>query len=103
MSDILTREEYAAIAADMTFPANSWINGKFTSAKTGETYDTINPATGDVLAQVASLRPELGSSWRGSTAGCRHRWHSVSAPQTSSKHRATNILAQATSLGPELL
>ncbi len=58
MSDVLTREEYVGVAGDMTFPANSWINGKFTSAKSGETYDTVNPATGEVLAQIASCGEE---------------------------------------------
>ena len=42
------------VAKAMNFPANSWINGKFTGAKSGDTYETTNPATGEVLAQVAS-------------------------------------------------
>ena len=53
MSDVLTREEYVGVAKAMTFPANSWINGKFVSAKSGETYESLNPATGEVLAQVS--------------------------------------------------
>ena len=32
MSDVLTREEYVGVAKAITFPANSWINGKFTGA-----------------------------------------------------------------------
>jgi gamma-glutamyl-gamma-aminobutyraldehyde dehydrogenase len=58
MVDVLTREEYLGVAKAMTFPANSWINGKFTSAKSGETYETTNPATGEVLAKVASCGEE---------------------------------------------
>ena len=50
MTDVLTREEYLGVVQEMTFPASSWINGKFTSAKTGETYESVNPATGEVLA-----------------------------------------------------
>ena len=58
MSDVLTREEYVGVAKAMTFPASSWINGKFTGARSGETYETTNPATGEVLAEVASCGPE---------------------------------------------
>jgi len=58
MVDVLTREEYLGVAKAMTFPANSWINGKFTSAKSGETYETTNPATGEVLAEIASCGEE---------------------------------------------
>jgi gamma-glutamyl-gamma-aminobutyraldehyde dehydrogenase len=58
MVDVLTREEYLGVVKAMTFPANSWINGKFTSAKSGETYETTNPATGEVLANVASCGEE---------------------------------------------
>jgi len=58
VSDLLTRDEYQAIADSMTFPSNAYINGKFTSAKSGETYETINPATGKVLTSIASCGPE---------------------------------------------
>ncbi len=54
MSDLLTREEYQAVADDMDFPSNAHINGKFTAARSGETYETINPATGKVLTNIAS-------------------------------------------------
>lgn len=54
MSDILSCEDYTARAADLVLPANAYINGKFTSAKSGKTFDTINPATGKVLTQVAA-------------------------------------------------
>ncbi|MEE9602689.1 MAG: aldehyde dehydrogenase family protein, partial [Thermoguttaceae bacterium] len=58
MSDLLTREEYQAIADDMIFPENAHINGKFTSAKSGKTFETVNPATGKVIANVASCGKE---------------------------------------------
>lgn len=54
MSDILSCEDYTARAADLVLPANAYINGKFTSAKSGKTFDTINPATGKVLTPVAA-------------------------------------------------
>jgi gamma-glutamyl-gamma-aminobutyraldehyde dehydrogenase len=58
MTDVLTREEYVGVAKEMTFPASSWINGKFTSARSGETYDSTNPATGEVIAKIASCGEE---------------------------------------------
>ena len=58
MSDVLTRDEYAGIAAETPFPSNAWINGKYTAARSGETFETVNPATGEVLAQMASCGAE---------------------------------------------
>ena len=54
MSELLTREEYAAIAADLAPPSGAFINGGFRAAISGETFDSVNPATGAVLAQVAA-------------------------------------------------
>ena len=54
MSDLLTRDEYHAIAKKLSLPSNAFINGKFTAAKSGKTYDSINPATGEILTQIAS-------------------------------------------------
>ena len=58
MSDLLTREEYAAIAADLSLPVNAHINGKFTAAKSGETFETVDPATGKLLARIAACGPD---------------------------------------------
>lgn len=52
MSELLTREEYASIAADLTFPAAPFIDGKFRAGR-GEKFATINPATGDKVAMIA--------------------------------------------------
>ncbi len=54
MSELLTQEEYQAIADDMSFPSNAHIDGKFTAARSKKTYATINPATGEVLANIAA-------------------------------------------------
>jgi len=54
MPNLLTHEEYKAIAADLSLPGNAYINGKFAAAKSGATMDTINPATGKVLGKVAA-------------------------------------------------
>jgi len=58
MSDLLTHEEYKAIAADLSLPVNAFINGKFTASKSGNTMDSLNPATGVLLGKVAACDSE---------------------------------------------
>ncbi|MCX7645508.1 MAG: aldehyde dehydrogenase [Rhodobacteraceae bacterium] len=58
MSDLLTTEEYRAIAAGLTFPTTAFIDGHFRPAISGKTFETLNPATGAVLARVAACGPE---------------------------------------------
>lgn len=58
MPDILTLEEYRAIAAEVALPVNPYINGKFMRPKSGKIMDSINPATGSVLGKVAACGPE---------------------------------------------
>jgi 4-(gamma-glutamylamino)butanal dehydrogenase len=54
MSDLLTTEEYKAIAAGLTFTTQAFIDGSFRPAKSGKTFDSINPATGKMLAKIAA-------------------------------------------------
>lgn len=54
MGDLLTTDEYRAIAADLNFPTQTLIDGSFRPAKSCKT--TINPATGEVLAKLAASR-----------------------------------------------
>lgn len=49
-----TREDWAARAARISFRRQAFIDGRFVDARSGETFDSINPATGAVLAQVAA-------------------------------------------------
>ena len=58
MSELLTTEEYKAIAAGLTFPTQAFIDGAFRPAKSGAIFDTIDPATGKVLAKVAACGAE---------------------------------------------
>ncbi len=58
MPDILTFEEYRAIAADISPPVNAYVNGKFMRPKSDRTMDSINPATGLALGKVAACGPE---------------------------------------------
>jgi gamma-glutamyl-gamma-aminobutyraldehyde dehydrogenase len=58
MSELLTREQYRAMAADLHFPTQSFIGGRFRPALSGKTLPTINPATGEVLAEIAACGAE---------------------------------------------
>ncbi|MFZ1470625.1 MAG: aldehyde dehydrogenase [Paracoccaceae bacterium] len=58
MSDLLTTEEYKSIAAGLDLPSQAFVNGTFRPAAAGATFDTVNPATGKVLAKVAACSAE---------------------------------------------
>ncbi len=53
MSDLLTREEYAAIAGRIDFPRGAFIDGKFRPGR-GKKLPTVNPATGDKIVDIAA-------------------------------------------------
>ncbi|UWQ93765.1 aldehyde dehydrogenase (plasmid) [Rhodobacteraceae bacterium M382] len=52
--DLLTHTEYQSIADNLTFATNAFIDGGYRPAISGNTFETMNPATGDVLADVAA-------------------------------------------------
>ena len=54
MSELLTREEYQAIAEDLTLPATSFIDGSFRASNSGKSFASINPATSTPLAQISA-------------------------------------------------
>jgi gamma-glutamyl-gamma-aminobutyraldehyde dehydrogenase len=58
MSDLLTHEEYKAIEKSLNYPTNAFINGQFQKAKSGDTFATTNPATGRLIANIASCGAE---------------------------------------------
>lgn len=58
MVDLLTHEEYKAIAASLELPSNAWIDGGYRPAISGKTFETRNPATGEVLGTVAACGAE---------------------------------------------
>ena len=58
MSDLLTHEEYKAIEKSLDFPTNAFINGQFQPSKSGNTFETTNPATGKVIANIAACNSE---------------------------------------------
>ncbi len=51
---LLTHEEYRAIARGLEFPTAAFIDGGYRPAASGQTFQTANPATGEVLAEVAA-------------------------------------------------
>ncbi|MCA0849766.1 aldehyde dehydrogenase [Salipiger thiooxidans] len=58
MTDLLTKGEYAALAKSLELPVNAFIDGSFRPAQSGRTFETVNPATGTKLADVAACGPE---------------------------------------------
>ncbi len=58
MSDLLSHEDYQAIAQNVSFPVNAFIDGRFQAARSGATFATINPATGETLAELAACDAE---------------------------------------------
>jgi len=52
--ELLTKDEYKSIAADLDFPTSAFIDGAYRPAISGQTFTSLNPATGDALAEVAA-------------------------------------------------
>ena len=52
MSDSLTHAACLAIAQQMRFTTQAYIDGTFRPALSGEVFATVNPATGQVIAEV---------------------------------------------------
>lgn len=51
--DLLTKDEYAALAGSIDFPRAAFIDGKFRKGS-GKKLITVNPATGDTIAEIAA-------------------------------------------------
>ena len=49
----MSTENYKSIASKLKFEGRAFINGKYVNSIDGETFETINPATGEVLCTVA--------------------------------------------------
>ena len=54
MSNEQATPDYTAIAKKLRYQNKAFINGAFCNALSGEVFDSLNPATGAVLAQVAA-------------------------------------------------
>ena len=55
---MLTHQDWQTRAEAQTFRSQAFIDGKFVDSASGKTFDSINPATGAVLAQVAESAEE---------------------------------------------
>ena len=56
--ELLTREEYAAIAEALDPPTSAFIDGGFRPATSGKSFATINPATGATITEIAACGAE---------------------------------------------
>lgn len=54
MAELLSKAQYAAIAANLQLRTQAFIDGEFRDAISGRTFVTTNPATGEQLAEVAA-------------------------------------------------
>nr|WP_298375455.1 aldehyde dehydrogenase [uncultured Halomonas sp.] len=54
MSTQMSHADWQRLAGDLRFETRAFINNAFSDAASGETFETINPATGKTLASVAS-------------------------------------------------
>ncbi|NKB52519.1 MAG: aldehyde dehydrogenase family protein [Rhizobiaceae bacterium] len=57
MTALLTREEYAGIAAQIDFPKTAFIDGKYQPGRGGK-LATANPATGEELCKISACNAE---------------------------------------------
>ncbi|WIX33785.1 aldehyde dehydrogenase [Salinicola sp. JS01] len=53
-TDAMTRADWQRLAGELTIETRAFIDDAFVDAESGETFASINPATGDTLAEVAS-------------------------------------------------
>lgn len=58
MAELLSKAQYAAIAAELRFPTQAFIDGGFRDAASGRTFASSNPATGERLADIAACDAE---------------------------------------------
>ncbi|PVM84035.1 aldehyde dehydrogenase [Caulobacter radicis] len=54
MADLLSRANYAALAEGLALPHQAFIDGTWRAAASGATFETVNPATGQVLARISA-------------------------------------------------
>lgn len=54
MSDLPTHTDYLAVAQSLSFPTQAYMDGAFRPALSGEVFATVNPATGQVIAEIAA-------------------------------------------------
>ena len=58
MTGLLSQAEYEAIARGLSLPQGAFVAGGFRPADSGETFETLNPATGERLGEIAACGAE---------------------------------------------
>ncbi|MBF6034857.1 aldehyde dehydrogenase [Pseudomonas sp. P155] len=58
MADLLSKEQYRELAAKLEFRNQAFINGQFCAARSGKTFTTTNPATEQVLTEIAACNAD---------------------------------------------
>ena len=58
MPEVLSFEEYQSIAGSLSLPTNAFIDGKFMASQSSERFASINPATGETLAEIAACNSD---------------------------------------------
>ncbi|MFK7835922.1 MAG: aldehyde dehydrogenase [Sulfitobacter sp.] len=56
--ELLTQDEYQSIASGLDFPTAAYIDGAYRPAASGRTFASVNPATGETLADIAACGAE---------------------------------------------
>ncbi len=54
MSELLTKDEYRAIAGELTPPSSGFVDGSFRPARSGAMFESVNPATGTLFNRVSA-------------------------------------------------
>uniref|UniRef100_UPI003F4976A3 aldehyde dehydrogenase n=1 Tax=Cupriavidus yeoncheonensis TaxID=1462994 RepID=UPI003F4976A3 len=54
MAQLLTATEYAALAEKLKLPTQAFVDGAFVRSVSGKTFQTTNPATGEVLTEISA-------------------------------------------------
>lgn len=52
MTELPTKQEYQALSENMTFPCNTFFDGNFHAAESANAFSTLNPTTGEKLADA---------------------------------------------------
>ncbi|WP_460928529.1 aldehyde dehydrogenase [Pseudomonas sp. MC6] len=58
MADLLSKEQYLELAAKLEFRNQAFINGQFCASRSGKTFTTTNPATDQVLTEIAACNAD---------------------------------------------
>lgn len=77
-----------------SIPTDLYIGGEFRPASSGNTFDVLNPATGEVIAQVADATPEDGMAALDAAASAQRAWAATSPRERSQILRRAFDLVQ---------